>query len=229
MPSDSGDDALSASGYRQHWAGFLPARTAASNMKPKQPSARADQLRKIYADSRIFPCPIAMSFRYCSRMKKIRRKNEIRKRTQAECAALRLLADKRAAFLQPRPQSWHDVLFAALRRGVTVTVAAGEAGVTRAAVYKARKHEPGFGLAFVAAFNIGLSCRHSPSQRANGVTTIRTASTQKRRRVTLNKANSGLTPFRPLPWNDAWESPAWLDESSKSLPLGATLPKARAS
>ena len=158
-----------------------------------------------------------------------RRKNDIRQRAQAECDALRELADRRAAFLQPRPQSWHDVLFAALRRGATVTIAAGEAGVTRAAVYKARKHEPGFGAAFVAAFNIGLSRRNLQPQRASGVTMIRSVSTQKRRRVTLNKANSGLTPSRPLPWNDAWESPAWLEQNAKTLPLGAILPKARAS
>lgn len=162
-------------------------------------------------------------------MTRIRCKNDIRQRAQAECDVLRELADRRAAFLQPRPQSWHDVFLASLRMGVTVTVAAEEAGVTRAAIYKARKHEPGFRTAFVKAFGAGLSRRHAGPQRANGVTMIRGASTQKRRCVTLNKANSGLTPSRPLPWNDAWESPAWLDENAKSLPLGATLPKARAS
>jgi hypothetical protein len=77
-------------------------------------------------------------------MTKPRRKSDIRAAALAEVAALRDAARVRAAFLQPKPVSWHDVFLQALRDGQSVTAATRTAGITKSGVYFARAHTPGF-------------------------------------------------------------------------------------
>ncbi len=80
------------------------------------------------------------------------------------------------AFKQPRPQSWHDVVLAAISKGETIAVAAEKAGVTRAGIRYARLHNPRFEDAYRQAYGRGLTARfhHRGAQFAtNGSTTDR--------------------------------------------------------
>jgi len=92
---------------------------------------------------------------------RLRRKSDIRAAAQQRDQALSALRDARAAFLGPRPKSWHDVVLARLREGESVTSAARAAGVSKSGVYWARDHEPGFASAFAAAMRAGLALRRA--------------------------------------------------------------------
>jgi hypothetical protein len=107
-------------------------------------------------------------------MQKSRRKADIRSRMAAERQVLDQRAADRAAFKQPRPQSWHDVLLQELRDGQTIEAAAQRAGVTRAGVRWARRHDRRFSEAYQDAYGKGLSRRYDRSRQkisTNGSTT----------------------------------------------------------
>lgn len=104
------------------------------------------------------PFPISLSSPMVSFMR-LRRKSEIRAAARRRDRAFAELRDARAAFLRPRPRSWHDVVLARLREGESVASAARAAGVSKSGVYWARDHEPGFAAAFVAAMREGLALR----------------------------------------------------------------------
>jgi hypothetical protein len=84
-------------------------------------------------------------------MAKPRRKSDIRAAAFAEAASLREAARVRAAFLQARPVSWHDVFLKALREGQSITAATRAAGITKSGVYFAKAHTPGFAQRWHAA------------------------------------------------------------------------------
>jgi hypothetical protein len=115
-------------------------------------------------------------------MPKSRRKADIRRRMAADREELDRIASERAAFKQPRPQSWHDVLLRELRDGITIEVAAQKAGVTRAGVRWARTHDRRFAEAYRAAYGKGLRLRferkHGPIA-TNRSTTVKVLSTKK--------------------------------------------------
>jgi hypothetical protein len=92
---------------------------------------------------------------------RLRRKSDIRAAVRRRDQALAELRDARAAFLKPRPRSWHDVVLARLREGESVTSAAKAAGVSKSGIYWSRDHEPGFAAAFVAAMRQGLALRRA--------------------------------------------------------------------
>lgn len=92
---------------------------------------------------------------------RLRRKSDIRAAARRRDQALSDLRDERAAFLKPRPRSWHDVVLARLREGESVTSAAKAAGVSKSGIYWSRDHEPGFAVAFVAAMRAGLALRRA--------------------------------------------------------------------
>jgi hypothetical protein len=84
-------------------------------------------------------------------MPKPRRKSDIRAAALAKVAALREAKRLRAAFLQPRPVSWHDIFLQAVRDGQSVTAATRAAGITKSGVYFARANTPGFAERWQAA------------------------------------------------------------------------------
>jgi hypothetical protein len=100
-------------------------------------------------------------------MTKPRRKSEIRAAAQRHNAILRDAADIRAAFLKPRPKSWHDVFLAALDSGKPAAAAAREAGISKAGAYHARQHEPGFAAAWDAARAAALARRIATLRTSN--------------------------------------------------------------
>lgn len=129
-------------------------------------------------------------------MPKPRRKFEIRAAALREVAALRELAEARAAFLKPRPRSWHDLFLAALRDGQSVSAAARAAGVARSTVHNARLHEPGFDAAWRSAYAQGLALRRRLS-------TQRQLATARRRtdepRDSVNMVHRKWTGSPPRP------------------------------
>ena len=129
-------------------------------------------------------------------MPKPRRKSEIRAAALREAATLRELAEARAAFLKPRPRSWHDVFLAALRDGRSVSAAAQAAGVARSTAHKARGHEPGFDAAWRSAYAHGLAVRR-------GLSTQRRLATARRRtdepRDSVNMVHQKWTESPPRP------------------------------
>jgi hypothetical protein len=84
-------------------------------------------------------------------MNKRARKSDIRTAALAEAAALRDQVAARAAFLQPKPRSWHDVFLAALQEGARVSVATRAAGLSKSGVFKARSVDLVFRAAWEAA------------------------------------------------------------------------------
>lgn len=135
-------------------------------------------------------------------MPKPRRKSEIRAAALCEVAALRQAAEARAAFLKPRPRSWHDVFLAALKSGRPVSAAAEAAGVSRSGAYKARMTEPGFRAAWDAAIAAAWAeerQKHAAARRghwrtriaAPGPTVQRRDGTSQRAIVTLGHREPG--------------------------------------
>jgi hypothetical protein len=112
-------------------------------------------------------------------MPKPRRKSDIRAAALAEVAALREAARLRAAFLQPRPVSWHDVFLQAVRDGQSVTAATRAAGITKSGVYFARANTPGFAERWQAASAQAQAARWAmrAQKRHLGSTTNYNAST----------------------------------------------------
>jgi hypothetical protein len=110
-------------------------------------------------------------------MQQIRRKSEIRTHAAKQFEMLRKAADAQAAFRQPRPVTWHDVVLRSLAAGDTVAVAAQKAGMSRSALYNARRHEAGFDAAWKKACLAGYSVR----RRALSLTMKKNSLSQKNR------------------------------------------------
>lgn len=136
-------------------------------------------------------------------MPKPRRQSEIRAAALGKAAALREAAETRAAFLKPRPRSWHDVFLAALKSGRPVSAAARAAGVSRSGAYKARVTEPGFGAAWDAASAdawAGERQRRAAARRDHWRTRIAAPSpTAQRRDGTSQRAIAPLGQREPGP------------------------------
>jgi hypothetical protein len=129
-------------------------------------------------------------------MKKSRRLADIRAHIREERQKLREIADARAAFLKPKPKSWHDVFLQAIREGGTLRSAAEEAGITRAGVHYARGHDPNFDAAFARASLAGAAARRGRRRPPNHVITLTTrknASSIKRPSDIVSLVKSGLT------------------------------------
>jgi len=88
-------------------------------------------------------------------MVKLRRKFDIRAAAFAEVALLREAARLRAAFLQPKPVSWHDIFCRRCAMVIVLQQATCTAGITKLGVYFARAHTPSF-----------AQCGHTASAQA---------------------------------------------------------------